>query len=264
MTTETKTKTKVVYAADGTPEIYRFSTPRRIEHVIVFTSFTLLALTGLPQKFYGAGWADTLLNVFGGLQSARYIHRVAGWTFAIMAVLHAAAIVIGAIRGRMRMTLLPVPQDLRDAVANLRYYFGYTKTPPKLPVFDYRQKFEYMGMVLGGVVMILTGLILIFPTQLGAFLPGEIIAASRVAHSNEAMLAILVLAIWHVYGSHLSPDVFPMDKSIFTGKMTVEDLKHHHRLEFERLFPDGFPGLEDHDAPEPGEHGDDSPAGAGA
>ena len=36
-------------------DLRRFSIRQRVEHALVMSSFTLLALTGLPQKFYDAG-----------------------------------------------------------------------------------------------------------------------------------------------------------------------------------------------------------------
>ncbi len=226
---------KIVEKSDGTVLVERFSPMRRVEHILVITTFTVLLLTGFPQKFEGA-WAAALLRLFGGLDTARLIHRAAGIVFVSHAVFHIGSILVGMLSGRMRPTLLPVPQDLRDAWENLRYYFGFRPHPPPFPKFDYRQKFEYLGLVLGGLVMASTGLILMFPIQAANLLPGQVIPAAMVAHSNEAMLAFLVLAIWHVYGAHLSPEVFPMDTSVFTGFMTREELAHHHPLEYARLF----------------------------
>ena len=229
---------RIIERKDGTVLIERFSPIRRVEHIIVLTTFVVLVLTGLPQKFEGA-WTTFLLNLFGGLDSSRFVHRVAGIVFTLHAVVHLVTFVAGVVMGKMRLTLLPTVQDLRDARENLLYYFGFREQPPALPKFDYRQKFEYLGMVLGGLVMVFSGLMLLYPQTFASWIPGQLIPAARVAHSNEAMLALLVLVVWHVYGSHLSPEVFPMDKSIFTGYLTREELHERHLLEYRRLFPDG-------------------------
>ena len=39
----------------------RFSKKQRIEHLVVMTTFILLALTGFPQKFYEAGFSRFLI-----------------------------------------------------------------------------------------------------------------------------------------------------------------------------------------------------------
>jgi hypothetical protein len=41
--------------------------------------------------------------------------------------------------------------------------------------------------------------------------------------------------VWHIYNAHLNPDVFPFDRSIFTGEISEHRLQHEHALEYERL-----------------------------
>ncbi len=251
---------EIIRTADGEILVERFSRVRRIEHTLAIVTFVLLVLTGFPQKFYEADWARWLIGIMGGLDTARTIHRIAGLVFAAHAILHLGAIVVGLFTRRMRLTLLPTPQDLRDAWNNLHYYLGRRKHPPKFPKFDYRQKFEYIGLVLGGLVMISTGLILLYPVAAVSILPGEVIPAARVAHSSEALLALLVLVIWHIYGSSLSPEVFPLDRTIFTGYIPAKELKERHALEYERLFPEEDPLAGDAVDEEPRSDGSGDPA----
>ena len=83
--------------------------------------------------------------------------------------------------------------------------------------------------------MVLTGFILYLPGLFSRFLPAELIPASKVMHSNEALLAFLMIIVWHAYTAHLNPDVFPFDPSIFTGKISRERLEEEHALEYEEL-----------------------------
>ena len=66
------------------------------------------------------------------------------------------------------------------------------------------------------------------------FIPGSLVTASRVAHSYEALLAFLAIILWHFYHAHLAADSFPMDTSIFTGKISAERMRREHPLEYEQ------------------------------
>jgi cytochrome b subunit of formate dehydrogenase len=213
----------------------RFTPRQRAEHVLVMTTFTLLALTGLPQKFYDAGWAHAVVSLFGGVERMRFVHRMCGILFALLSVSHVALVTLEVATGRSRASLVPAKKDFSDAVLTLRYYLGLADQPAAFDRFDYRQKFEYWGLLLGGVLMVVTGFILYWPLWALKFMPGEFIPAAKVAHSNEGLMAFLVVITWHIYNAHLSPDVFPFDTSIFTGKISRERMHHEHPLELARM-----------------------------
>lgn len=215
--------------------LVRFSRKQRIEHVLVMLVFLLLAVTGFPQKFHDTAWARWTVDVIGGLDRMRWLHRAAGILFAVISVFHVTSAALLVLLGKARASLVPTKQDFRDAIGNLRYYLGASKDPAKFDRFDYRQKFEYWGLVLGGMVMVATGFMLLYPGFVARLLPGELIPASKVAHSNEGLMAFLVVITWHIYNAHLNPDVFPFDTSIFTGRISRERMHHEHPLELERI-----------------------------
>ncbi|HLA79605.1 MAG TPA: cytochrome b/b6 domain-containing protein [Vicinamibacteria bacterium] len=218
--------------------VVRFSRRQRVEHLVVMLLFLLLALTGFPQKFYDSSWSHWIVDAIGGIARVRWIHRTAGILFAIATVVHIATAIVAVATGRARLTLIPTRRDFRDAIVTLRYYLRLSETRAKFDRFDYREKFEYWGLVIGAAVMVSTGFVLYFPLAVTRWLPGELIPVAKVAHSNEGLMAFLVVLTWHIYNVHFAPEVFPFNTSIFTGRVTREHLKRDHPLEYARLFPE--------------------------
>ncbi|MBI4525048.1 MAG: cytochrome b/b6 domain-containing protein [Deltaproteobacteria bacterium] len=214
----------------------RFSPRQRLEHFLVMVLFLLLAVTGFPQKFFDMGWAQWLIVHLGGIDRVRSLHRLAGILFAVIAALHLAVVLSLAMMKRVELNMIPTKKDFRDAIITLRYYLGVSEEQAQFDRYEYRQKFEYWGLILGGAIMILTGFILYFPIAWTSVLPGEVVPAANVAHSSEGLLAFLIVIIWHIYNAHLNPDVFPFDTSIFTGKISEERMEKEHPLEYARLI----------------------------
>jgi formate dehydrogenase subunit gamma len=215
--------------------IVRFNLQQRIEHFITMLVFALLCVTGLPQKFFQAGWAHVIVGALGGIDNTRWVHRICGITLAISTVVHFANAIAAMLSKKVGFTMVPTKKDFEDAILQLRYYLGMTDKHPQYDRYTYKEKFEYWGLVVGNVIMVLTGFILFFPVVVANLLPGQLIPAAKVAHSNEGLMAFLVITIWHIFNAHLNPDVFPFDTSMFTGKVARERYEHEHPLELARI-----------------------------
>ena len=74
-----------------------------------------------------------------------------------------------------------------------------------------------------------------FPGCFTRFLPGWVLNAAYIAHSDEALLATGFIFLFHFFHTHLRPESFPMDPVIFTGRMPLERFKEERPLEYQRL-----------------------------
>ena len=55
-----------IVVKDGKRYFYRFSVHQRIQHVVLFSSVLLLAMTGFPLRHAEESWARPLYDFFGG------------------------------------------------------------------------------------------------------------------------------------------------------------------------------------------------------
>lgn len=234
--------------APGPEQFVRFSVSQRLEHLLMMTTFTLLVVTGIPQKFFGAGWAQSMIVTFGGIETTRLIHRITATIFCLEGGYHALFIGYLIARGRFAPSMIPGLRDVADAVNSFRYCIGLTNRTPKFGRFDFRQKFEYWGVVMGWVIMVASGLMLMFPAQVTQLLPGVLIPASKEMHGGEALLAFGVIVTWHMYGAHFNPLRFPGDLTIFTGRISKERMIEEHPLEYAKIV--GVPLEEEEHQPQ--------------
>jgi len=212
----------------------RFSSYRIIEHLVLIMLFSLLVLTGLSQKFYFLKVSQSIIIIFGGIDNTRIIHHLAGVLFTILTVQHVIMNFAGTMFLQWRPSMLITFKDVHDAVHNVRYYLGLVKEPAQCGRYTYKEKCIYWLVLTGAVQMILTGFVLWFPVAVTKYIHGQVIPIAKTIHSSEAMLMFLLIATWHIYDSILNPDVFPLNKSIFTGYMGKNQMMRLHPLELER------------------------------
>lgn len=235
------------YSEEESPSgqyVRRFSRANTALHVWVVIVFLALALTGLPLRFQDAPWAQQLINLFGGLENARVIHRFAGIGTFGYALFHFGHLFLRIVVRREKgmlwgpNSILMQPRDIVELFANLRYFL-YLGKAPKADRWNYIEKFDYVGELWGVFAIGVSGLMLWFPTWFTQFFPGWVINAAYVVHSYEALLATGFIFVFHFLHTHLRPQIFPMDIVIFTGKMSLERFIEERPLEYERLVANG-------------------------
>jgi cytochrome b subunit of formate dehydrogenase len=201
------------------------------------TSFTVLTVTGIPQMYAWAEWAKWFIDLMGGIELVRIIHRTSAIILILGTVYHLFTSGYRFYVKREPMRMLLNWKDAQDIWDTIRFNLGFMDKHPKMPKFNFGEKLEYWAVVWGTAVMILTGFMLWNPISTTAFLPGEIIPAAKAAHGYEALLAALAIVIWHMYNVHIKA----FNPSIFTGNLPREQMEEEHALELERLEAGGDP-----------------------
>jgi formate dehydrogenase gamma subunit len=207
----------------------RFSIARRVEHWILFLSFSTLGFTGLIQKYAAVAISDWFIGALGGIQITRVIHRWAAIIFVVEAIYHFALMGYKLYVQRVAPSMAPGIKDIRDGIQAVLYNVGITKLFPKMGRYNFAEKLEYWAMIWGLALMGLTGFMLWNPIATTNLLPGQFIPAAKAAHGAEAVLAVLAILVWHVYNVHLKK----MNWSMFNGKLSYHEMEEEHALELE-------------------------------
>lgn len=223
---------------------HRFSRTWRIAHWLFALSLMVLTLTGIPLFYPDAPWAKPLMSLLGGPQTAGIIHRINAVVFAGVFFWH---LIYMAVKGGRNWrnfrifgpnSLIPSLQDIKDIVAMFKWFVG--KGPR--PVFDrwtYWEKFDYWAPFWGVTIIGVSGLVMWVPNFAAKYLPGWVFNVAPIFHGEEAFLAVVFLFTVHFFNNHFRPDKFPLDRVMFTGTITLDELMTQHPLQYQRLMASG-------------------------
>jgi cytochrome b subunit of formate dehydrogenase len=224
----------------------RFTRMHRVMHLVMLISFFTLALTGMALKFSYMGWAVVLSRLLGGFATMGILHRLAAITLIALFVFHLARIWKGrktSGKGWLayifdKNSLMFNFTDIRQIWQSIKWFFGRGPRP-HYGRFTYWEKFDYFAVFWGVFVIGSTGLVLWFPEFFTRVLPGWSVNVATIIHSDEALLAVAFIFTIHFFNTHFRPDKFPMDPVIFTGRVSVEELRHDKPGEYEELMASG-------------------------
>jgi len=219
-------------------EITRFNIHQIIQHAGLMTSFILLVVTGLPLKFHDWPISQWWVGVWGGVEVIRSTHRFTAWVIVIFCLYHLVYILYTmlVLKRPFPIKMIPSRQDFVNLFREIGYFIGLRKERPSYDRFNWREKFDYWAIFWGMPVMAGSGFILMYPIFITKFLPGWVVPTALVAHSEEAMLALIWIFLVHIFFNHFTPGIFPINMSIFTGKVPKERYRRDHPLEYERLL----------------------------
>ena len=184
----------------------------------------MLALTGLPQKYASHDWAKTLIDLLGGIESIRLVHRFMATLLMAEAIFHIGMLGYKIVVLGHRLTMVPTLKDAKDVFDEVRYNLGLRREPPQYPRYSYGEKAEYLAVVWGTLIMVLTGFMMWNPIAVTKIVPGTWVPAARAAHGAEALLAVASIVTWHMYSVHFKH----FNRAMFTGRISHEQMEEEH------------------------------------
>lgn len=209
----------------------RFGVGARWEHLILILSCLVLLLTGLPQKYPALIISRALLSTPEQVSMIRQIHHIAAIVLTLEVVYHLGLAILLMTHRKLPGDLLPTWQDVRDVGQMLQYLLFLRKDKPKFGKYNFEQKVTYWLLFFGMGIMVISGFIIRFPVEVTKILPGGVIPAAKMAHSAEAIVTFIFILVWHVYHVHVER----LNLSMFTGRLSENEMKTYHTKEYERL-----------------------------
>ena len=237
----------------------RMNFAERLQHILLIATFTTLILTGLPLVFYEMKIFKSMFAFEKAFYIRGLVHRAAA-VLMIANMLWHLAYSIFTRRGRRNFKeMLPNLKDARDAIQAFGHNVGLTgllhrkgvlrgfferhpfwlfASEPEFGRYNFIEKFEYLGVAWGSLVMIASGFFM-WNVELSLKLfPLWVHDIFIIVHGYEAILAFLTIIIWHMYNVHFNPEVFPMSKVWLNGRITGHELRTLHPLEYKKIVED--------------------------
>ena len=214
----------------------RLTVNERLQHGLLALSFVILVVTGFMLRYPNAWWVESLRSLSSHIFEWRGLtHRIAGVVMCATGVWHVSYVAFTQRGRQVLRDIWPRKKDLTDLIGVMRFNLGLAREKPKFGRFSYMEKTEYWAMMWGSILMGLTGFLLWFEnTTIGLFtkLGFDI---SLTIHFYEAILATAAIVVWHFYFVIFNPDVYPMNLSWLTGKMSEEEMETEHPLQLEEI-----------------------------
>ena len=185
----------------------------RVTHWV--NALAMLVMIGSGWEIYNAsplfGFTFPRSITLGGwLAGALLWHFAAMWVLAINGLVY---IVLGILTGRFRRKLLPIRPG--EVVADMKAALTFRLSHDDISVYNAVQRLLYVGVILAGIVIVLSGLSIWKPIQLQeltALFGGY--DAARYVHFF-AMTAIVGFLVVHVLLALIVPKSL---KAMVTGR----------------------------------------------
>ena len=148
-----------------------------LQHWLLVLLFLMLAITGFTQAKPLGDFSTFIIKIFGNLGNVIQAHRIFGIFYIFFFLVHLILITIHFFRGN-RGLLITKCDILHPNEEN-----GSR--------FKLRHKLDYYAVIFGSLVLISTGICLMFPVIAASILSGSGVSVMREIHFNEAIIAKL-------------------------------------------------------------------------
>ena len=223
--------------------ILRFNGGLRLQHAFLVVVFVILCLTGFPMKFPEASISPFIYDLFGGINGAPIVHRIAGVALLVGFAFHIGQILFNVRRSMKRksqrgikswinsilaLPMIPGKQDLKDLIDWAKYALFLSPRRPYYGHFSWKEKLEYLGLFWGIPLLGITGILLWAESISTRILPGWALNVAYLAHTYESLLAVAHIALVHIPGVIGRPGVSPLSSMIINGKISPAVLAEEH------------------------------------
>ena len=212
----------------------RLNYSERMQHLLFMVCFFVLSISGFMAKT-----PEELVSMLGKTGEAVFywrgvLHRIAAVVITLASLYHIYYLIFTAAGRRWISDMKPRFRDIKDFAANMLYYLRMRDAPPEFDRFNYKNKIEYFALIIGSILMTVTGIILWLESRWPKF----ILDIAILIHSMEAILACLAVVIWHFYEVHIRPGKSPTDITWFTGVIDEHEIKEEYPLHYRKIMED--------------------------
>ncbi len=212
----------------------RFSWHQRLAHFVGSVSGMMLLITGLPIMFpEHLGW---VFGIFGGSTVTMFLHRV----FAVILIFSFAYfgtyfVLERIVRGRgdsniknFGLSAEFISEVVAGAVRDILWTLGLRRERPKFGKYDWIMVSDIYLLPVLAFIEIITGTIMWFPRSFDFVTsnPGLFFVV-RTIHAGVAFF-LLLFVLAHAGILHLTPGNFPINMSIFSGKISRRKAEVEH------------------------------------
>ncbi|MFB6133667.1 MAG: cytochrome b/b6 domain-containing protein [Halanaeroarchaeum sp.] len=192
--------------------VSRFSSVQVYVHFLMALSILVLLFTGLGITFEDHVWWIAALLGYGNVV---LVHVASGVLLLGTLIYYVIYALTGLLTGDFPTAWIPGRDTIDEIVAYARFALGRGEKPDA-GKYTWVQKSEMLIISLETTVLVVTGLLLTFPGLLLQYKPAYL----PVSDVHTVVAYTLLMGVsFHLFDRHV--ERFPLDESIFTGRVSV-------------------------------------------